>query len=333
MEEHLRTYAQALAEATNQAMELDPNVIIIGQGIMDKGQIFGSTEGLLQKFGRERVIEMPIAESAVAGLCVGAALKGLRPILVLQRADFGFLIMDQIINHASKYHYMFSAKTPVPVTVRLIIGKGWGQGPQHSQSLHSTFAHFPGLRVTAPTDAYTAKGILLNSIFSNDPSVIFEGRPLYSGSMMVPKDPYLCSFGKSIVVNEGQDVTVVAVSYLVPEAKQACQALSNSGISAELIDLVSINPLDIDTILTSVRKTKRLLIVDTSWSFCGISAEISAQVYDQLSGILQAPIKRFTSPFCPAPTSAELEKRFYPNAVTIAQQVQQLLKLSHTAKV
>ena len=333
MPNHTRTYAQALAEATSQAMELDPSVIVMGQGIRDKGAIFGSAEGLFEKFGPQRVIEMPIAESAVAGICVGAALKGMRPLLILQRADFGFLIMDQIINHASKYHFMFAGQTPVPITIRLIVGKGWGQGPQHSQSLHSTFAHFPGLRVMAPTDAYTAKGILLNSIFSNDPVVIFEGRPLFSSSMEIPSDPYVVPFKAARKVREGKDVTIVAVSYMVPEAEQACHQLEKAGISVDLIDLVSVNPLDMDTICASVCETKRLMVVDSSWAFCGISAEISAQVYEQIGSVLSAPVKRLALPFCPAPTGAAMEKQFYPQAQSIVEATTGLLKQEKAIQV
>jgi pyruvate dehydrogenase E1 component beta subunit len=316
---HSRTYAQAIAEATYQAMEMDESVFVVGQGTRDRGHIFGSVEGLLTRFGPKRVIEMPISENAVTGICVGAALSGLRPILVLQRADFSFLALDQLINHASKFHYMFGGQTSVPLVVRLIVGKGWGQGPQHSQSLHSTFAHFPGLRVVAPADPYTAKGLLLNGIFANDPVVILEGRPLYGIAEVIPAEPYTVPFGQARVVQKGTDITIIAVSFMVPEAIRAAGEISRAGLSAEVIDLVSVNPLDVDAIVTSVRKTSRLLVVDTSWSYCGISAEISAVVHEKLFGELQSPVRRLTIPFTPAPAAFELENRYYPTGARIAQ--------------
>lgn len=322
---HSRTYAQAIAEATYQAMEMDESVFVVGQGTRDRGHIFGSVEGLLTRFGPKRVIEMPISENAVAGICVGAALSGLRPVLVLQRADFSFLALDQLINHASKFHYMFGGQTSVPLVVRLIVGKGWGQGPQHSQSLHSMFAHFPGLRVVAPADPYTAKGLLLNGIFANDPVVILEGRPLYGIAEVIPAEPYTVPFGQARIVQEGTDITIVAVSFMVPEAIRAAGEIGRAGLSAEVIDLVSVNPLDVDAIIASVRKTSRLLVVDTSWSYCGISAEISAVVHERLFGELGSPVRRLTIPFTPAPAAFELEDRYYPTGVQIAQCAQEMI--------
>ncbi|MBZ5590120.1 MAG: alpha-ketoacid dehydrogenase subunit beta [Acidobacteriia bacterium] len=323
--DHSRTYAQAIAEASCQAMEMDESVFVVGQGTRDRGHIFGSVEGLLARFGPQRVVEMPISENAVAGICVGAALSGLRPILVLQRADFSFLALDQLINHASKFHYMFGGQTSVPLVVRLIVGKGWGQGPQHSQSLHSMFAHFPGLRVVAPADPHTAKGLLLNAVFANDPVIILEGRPLYGTAQVIPEEPYTVPFGQARGIREGTDITIIAVSFVVPEAIIAADDLSRAGLSAEVIDLVSVNPLDIDTIVTSVQKTGRLLVVDTSWSYCGISAEISAVVHEKLFGELQSPVRRLTIPFTPTPTAFEWEDRYYPTHVQIAQWAQEMI--------
>lgn len=316
--QHTISYAAAISEAISQAMEMDNSVFLVGQGTRDKSQIFGSVEGLFEKFG-SRVVEMPISEGAITGLCVGAALQGLRPILVLQRADFSFLILDQVLNHAAKYHFMFGGQMKVPLTVRLIVGKGWGQGPQHSQSLHSMYAHFPGLRVVAPTDPYTAKGILLNSIFSDDPVVIFEGRSLYQQTQDIPQEPYTVAFARAQKVMDGDAITIVAVSFLVPEAIAAACALREKKVSAEVIDLVSINPLDIKTITDSVTKTGRLLIVDTSWAFCGISAEISAQVNELAFEKLKTPVRRLTIPFCPTPAAERLEKQFYPHKEQILE--------------
>jgi pyruvate dehydrogenase E1 component beta subunit len=320
------SYAHAISEAADQAMQMDRSVVLIGQGTRDRGHIFGSVEGLFDKYGPERIIEMPLSENAIAGICVGAALNELRPVLVLQRVDFVFLALDQIINHASKYHFMFGGKVNVPITIRLIIGKGWGQGPQHSQSLHSMFSHFPGIRVAMPSNPYDAKGILLNSIFSDDPCVIFEGRPLYSLEQEVPKDPYLVPFGKAKVINKGKDLTIVATSFMVPEAVKAAQALKMKGISSEVIDLVSSSPIDEKTVISSVRKTGRLLIVDISWDRCGISSEISALVNEKLFSKLAAPIKRLTVPFSPVPTGIEMEKKYYPGSESIIEECTRLMQ-------
>lgn len=320
------TYAHAISEATDQAMALDPSVVVIGQGTRDRGYIFGSVEGLFEKYGPARVIEMPLSENAIAGICVGAALNGLRPMLILQRVDFVFLALDQLINHASKYHFMFGGKVKVPVTVRLIIGKGWGQGPQHSQSLHSMFAHFPGIRVVMPSSPYDAKGLLLNSVFADDPVIIFEGRPLYSQEETVPPEPYLLPFGQAKTLKKGKHITVVASSFLVPEAVKAARCLEEQGISAEVIDLVSASPLDERTILNSVRRTGRLVIADISWDRCGISAEISALINEKLFGKLKAPVKRLTVPFSPVPTGVLMEQAYYPTAEDIVKACQSEVK-------
>lgn len=308
------TYAHAISEATDQAMAMDKSVIVIGQGTRDRGHIFGSVEGLFDKYGPERVIEMPLSENAIAGICVGAALNGLRPMLILQRVDFVFLALDQLINHASKYHFMFGGKVKVPITIRLIIGKGWGQGPQHSQSLHSLFSHFPGVRVVMPALPHDAKGLLMNSIFSDDPAIIFEGRPLYSLEEEVPEKPYLIPFGQAKTLKKGKDITIVAISFLVPEAIKAARELDDRGISAEVIDLISASPIDERTIISSVKRTGRLLIADVSWDKCGISAEISSLVNEKLFGKLKAPVRRITVPFAPVPTGVLLEKAYYPIA-------------------
>lgn len=324
---HTRTYAQAIAEGTLQAMAMDSSVMVIGQGTRDSGQVFGSLEGVFQTWGEKRVIEMPLSEEAVAGICVGAAMSGLRPLYVLQRADFSFLVLDQLINHASKYHFMFGGQVRVPLTVRLIVGKGWGQGPQHSQSVHSMLSHFPGLRVVCPTDPYHAKGLLLNSIFSDDPVVIIEARPLYSVSQPIPSKPYVVPFGASHILQKGKDVSIIATSFLVPEAMQAARALVSENISAEVIDVVSLNPLDGKTILASARKTGRVLIADTSWSFSGVSAEISAMLSEHLFGKLKAPISRLTLPASPTPTTAILEQQFYPTSKDIIKKCRKLMAI------
>lgn len=320
------TYAQAICEATHQALELDPSVFLVGQGTRGAGFIFGTVDGLFEKYGPKRVMEMPLSESAVLGICMGAALDGLRPLLVLQRADFLFLTLDQLINHASKWHFMFGGKAKVPLVIRCIVGKGWGQGPQHSQSLHSLCSHFPGLRVVFPSLAYEAKGLLLNSIFSDDPVVFFEGRPVHSRIGDVPTRPYTCPFGEAKVIKQGHHITLLNTSFLLSAAEEVNSLLEKESISLELIDLVSANPIDYKTLLTSVEKTGRLLILDTSWKTSGLSSSISAEISYRLFKKLKAPIEILTIPDYPTPTASYLEDNYYPTVGQIKDACYQLMQ-------
>lgn len=319
MDDRRLTYAEAIREATQQAMELDERVILIGQGTRDAGAIFGTVTGLYDRYGPERVIEMPLSEAAITGIAIGAALAGQRPLLMFQRADFLFLVMDQLVNHAAKWRFMLGGHAHLPITVRSVIGKGWGQGPQHSQSPHAVFAHFPGLRVVLPASARDAKGLLLNGIFSDDPVVYFDARPLHATSGPVPEAPYVVPFGQATVVREGLDVTIAATSFLVPEAEAAAATLADRGVSAEVIDVASVSPVDHDTIAASVAKTGRLVVADIAWAACGLAAEISAEVNHRLFGKLRAPVVRVTPPFHPAPTAASLEAEFYPRAAGLVE--------------
>lgn len=325
-DDNVMSYSQAIAEATDQAMALDEKVILIGQGTRDKGQIFGSVKGLYDKYGPERVFEMPLSENAVAGICLGASLLGLRPILVLQRADFLLLALDPIVNHAAKWNFMFAGHLKAPITVRCIVGKGWGQGPQHSQSLHGPFSHFPGLRIAMPSTPYDAKGILLNAVFSDDPVLIFEGRSLYEQKGAVEHEPYTVPFGSARICREGKDITIVVMSYLVPEALKAAESAHAEGISAEVIDPVSVTPLDEESICTSVAKTGRLIVVDTSWQPGGFGTDISAMVNEKLFGRLHAPVLRLSLPFYSTPTAASLENNYYPKAEDILVSCRRLMQ-------
>ncbi len=311
------TYAEAVLEATDQAMQMDPSVIVIGQGTRDPGAIFGTAAGLYEKYGPKRIIEMPLSENAITGICIGAALNNLRPLYILQRVDFLLLALDQLVNHAAKWHFMFGGKAKVPLVIRCIIGKGWGQGPQHSQSLHGTLAHFPGLRIGIPAQGIDAKGLILNGLFSDDPVVLFEGRPLHGRKGPVPAEPYVTPFGQARLCREGRDLTIVATSYLVPEAEEAAKELASHGVSAEVIDLVSVSPFDEEMIAGSVEKTGRLLVADISWGPCGISSEIAARISRRLFGRLKAPVETLPLPFCPVPTARSLEEQYYPTAQQI----------------
>lgn len=257
------TYSQALLEGLRQSMEQDSSVIVIGEGVPDPKSIFGTTAGLQEQFGTKRVFDMPLAENGMTGVCIGAALDGLRPVMVHQRIDFSLLALDQIINNAAKWYYMFDGAASVPLVIRVLIGRGWGQGPQHSQSLQALFAHIPGLKVVMPTTARDAKGLLIAAIQDNNPVIFIEHRWLHHIRDQVPVDFYTTPLDQARVVRQGKDVTVVATSYMLIEVLRAAQLLAAHGIEVEVIDLRSVKPIDIKTIINSVQQTKHLVVADT----------------------------------------------------------------------
>jgi len=307
------TYCQAINEATAQLLEKDKSVFVVGLGADDAKRIFGSTAGLSEKFGKERVFEMPIAENAITGVTIGASLAGMRPIMTHQRMDFMLYSFDQIINHAAKWYYMYGGKFSVPITIRTIVGRGWGQGAQHSQSLQSLFAHIPGLKVVMPATAYDAKGLLISSVLDDNPVIFIEHRRLYDQKGHVPGEFYQIPLGKAEIRKEGQDVTIIATSQMVFEAQKAADELLKRKINAEVINLRSINPLDEDLIYDSVKKTGRLVIADTGWKNCGIASEISSRITENIFEYLKAPILRVALPDVPVPTSVALEREVYPD--------------------
>ncbi len=319
------SYAQAISEATVQAMEADPNVFVFGLGVDDFKGIFNTTREAFAKFGSSRVVGTPASENALTGIAIGAALNGKRPILVHARNDFMFLALDQMLNNAAKWKYSYAGQSSVPIVVRGIIGKGWGQGPTHSQSIQSIFAHFPGLYVAMPSGAYVAKGLLIKSLQIDTPVVLLEHRALYDLKEAVPEKSYTLDFGKARVVRLGRDITIVATSFMVPEAVKAADILQSQGIDPEIIDPVSLNPLDEETILNSVAKTGRLLCADTSWRRCGFAAEVAAIVAEKSFGSLKGPVKRITLADCPCPVSQKLEAEFYPSFQTIVNSVYAML--------
>jgi pyruvate/2-oxoglutarate/acetoin dehydrogenase E1 component len=307
------TYAQAISEALVQSMTKDPNVFIFGLGVDDCKGIFNTTKEAFTTFGPSRVFDTPASENALTGVAIGAALNGKRPVLVHARNDFMFLALDQMLNNAAKWKYTYNGKSSVPFLVRGIIGKGWGQGPTHSQSLQSIFAHFPGIIVAMPSNAADIKGIILESLNVDSPVVILEHRALYDLKADVPEEYYRRPFGKATIARVGSDLTIVATSLMVIEALKAADALAKVGISVEVIDPVTIQPLDEETIITSVEKTGRLIVADTSWLRCGFSAEVAAVVAEKAFDHLRAPIKRIGWPESPCPVSKVLEEEFYPN--------------------
>lgn len=324
--ERLLTYAEAVREATEQEMERDPSVVVFGLGVDDFKGIYGTTRGLQQKFGRERVSDTPLSEDAMTGVAIGAALAGMRPIHVHIRMDFLMLAMNQLINIASKARYMYGGTVSVPIVVRSVIGRSWGQGAQHSQGLHSFFAHVPGLKVVAPSTPYDAKGCLAESIRDDNPVMFVEHRMLHSQRGHVPEHPYTVPFGKARVLVKGHDVTLVGVSYMVVECLRAQQSLEGAGISAEVIDPVSLSPLDAETIAESVRKTGRLIVVDTAWTACGLSAEIVTRVVERLQGARRLQLHRMGFAPVTCPTTKSLEALFYPNAHRIAADAYKLVR-------
>jgi pyruvate/2-oxoglutarate/acetoin dehydrogenase E1 component len=312
------TYAEALREATEQEMARDPAVIVMGLGVDDPKPIYGTTAGLVERFGSDRVFNTPLAEEGMTGVAIGAALAGLRPIHVHIRMDFVLLAMNQLVNIAAKSRYMYGGSVSVPLVVRAVIGRSWGQGAQHSQALHSFFMHVPGLKVLAPSTPYDAKGGLTAAIRDDDPVMFVEHRLLHGVTGHVPEAPYTVEFGRARVLAEGADVTVVGISHMAVEALRARAHLERVGIGAEVIDPVSLSPLDMDTIEASLRKTGRLVVVDCGWTTCGASAEIVAQAMERLQSVRDLRIRRLGFAPVVCPTTKPLEDLFYPNSRTIA---------------
>ncbi|MBI2199609.1 MAG: alpha-ketoacid dehydrogenase subunit beta [Candidatus Rokubacteria bacterium] len=320
------TYREAIDEATRQAMAKDERIIVLGVGVDDAKGIFGTTRGAFEQFGSTRVFDTPLSEAALTGMCVGAGLRGLHPLLVHARNDFLLLTMDQIVNNAAKWRYMCGGTLRVPFTIRAVIGRGWGQAAQHSQSLQALFAHVPGLAVIMPATPADAKGLLMTALSMDSPVICLEHRWLYEKSGPVPEDPYSIPLGQAGLVREGSDVTIVAVSHMVLEAVQAAEALAADGIQAEILDVRSLRPLDSDSIARSVAKTGRLVIADTGWKSFGVSAEIAARIGEALFGRLKAPIRRVALPDVPTPASSAIEQIYYPGPREIAAAARRCLE-------
>ena len=319
------SFVQAINEALHAAMAADPGVICYGLGVDDPKTIFGTTKGLKERFGPERVWDMPTSENAMTGVAIGAALQGLRPVMVHQRLDFFLLAMDQLVNNAAKWHYMFGGQRSVPITIRLVLGRGWGQGPTHSQSLHAWFAHVPGLKVVMPTTPEDAKGLLLSSIFDPNPVLFFEHRWLHETVGPVPEGDYRLPIGKARVLREGSDLTIVAMSYMVVEAIHAIEYLKQHDISCELIDLRTVAPLDWDAVFLSVRKTGRLLALDTGATTGSVGGEVVARVaIDCWDSLLQRP-QRIALPDHPEPTSFGMTRGLHPRSENIVAAVNGML--------
>ena len=321
------SYVEAINEALHQMIEKNENVFLIGQGVTSPWYVGATTVGLIDRFP-ERVIDTPVSENGITGAAVGAALAGMRPILVHPRMDFMYYAMDQIANHAANWYYMFGGQLSVPITIWGIINRGGEQAAQHSQALQAMFTHIPGLKVVMPSTAYDAKGLLVACIEDENPVVYIDDRWLYDFVGEVPEEIYSVPIGKGIVRRNGKDVTVVATSYMVQEAMKAAESLEKEGIYIEVIDLRSLKPLDEYIIFESVKKTGRLIISDGGWKTCGVGAEISARIAEStIFKRLKAPIMRVSLPDTPAPASSALEKVYYKNVEDIVSTVKKLMEV------
>lgn len=326
-------FNQAILEGTSQLLETDPSVYIMGLGVPDPKGTFGTTVGLQEKFGPERVMDMPTSENAMTGVAIGTAIRGMRPILTHQRVDFFLLALDQLINNAAKWHYMFGDQMTAPIVIRLVMGRGWGQGPQHSQSLQSLFGHIPGLKVVMPSTPYDAKGLLVSAVKDNNPVVFLEHRWLHNIHGPVPEEMYEVPIGKARIIQEGSDITIAACSHMTLEGRKAVELLSEEGISAELIDIRSVKPLDKETIIKSVRKTGRLIVADPDWKFCGFASEVIASISEDAFNDLKAPPARVTYPDRHSPTSWALSNHYYPSYRVIAMEACKMLRLPSKAQM
>lgn len=307
-------------------MEKDPRVFLIGQGVTSPWYVGTTTVGLIDRFGSERVIDTPVSENGVTGVAVGAALCGMRPVLMHPRMDFMYYAMDQIANHAANWHYMFGGQLSVPLTIWGIINRGGEQAAQHSQALQAMFAHIPGLKVVMPSNPYDAKGLLVASIEDDNPVVYIDERWLYDHVGDVPEELYSVPIGKGVIRRKGKDVTVAATSYMVYEASKAAEALEKEGINVEVIDIRSLKPLDEDLLFKSVRKTGRLVITDGGWKTCGVGAEIAARVVENdIFKKLKAPIVRVSLPDAPAPASSALEQAYYRKAEDLVRAIRKVV--------
>ncbi|MDD4996939.1 MAG: transketolase C-terminal domain-containing protein [Syntrophales bacterium] len=315
--ERILAYPEAIREALEQEMEKDPAVFVMGLGVDDPKRILGTTAGLLEKFGPARVFDTPLAEDGMTGVAVGAALAGLRPVHVHIRMDFVLLAMNQIVNMAAKSCHMYAGALPVPIVIRSIIGKSWGQGAQHSQSIYPLLMNIPGLKITAPSTPYDAKGCLIQSIRDDNPVIFIEHRMLYYQKGHVPADPYTVPFGKARLLSRGADITLVGISQMAVECLRAQRCLLDAGIHAEVIDPVSLSPLDLDTIRSSAMRTGHLIVVDNAWMSCGAGAEIIARLVED-GCHRNLKVRRMGFASVPCPTSPPLEREFYPDAGKIA---------------
>ncbi len=330
-----KSYRQAIGEALRQEMQRDPRVVVIGEdvaggqggtGVVDAyGGVLGVTKGLIGEFGAERIIDTPITEAGFIGMAAGAAATGLRPVVELMFVDFMGCCFDQIFNQAAKFRYMFGGKVNTPLVVRAMVGAGFRAAAQHSQMLDGLFAHIPGLKVALPSNAYDAKGLLIQAMRDDDPVIFLEHKTLYDTMAEVPDEPYTIPFGEADIVRDGDDVTVVALSAMVQRAVAVADSLKKEGISVEVVDPRTTSPLDEESILESVARSGRLVIVHEDTPRCSIATDIAALVAERGFHTLRAPIHRVTAPHTPVPFSPALEDAYIPSAKRIEAAIRAVL--------
>jgi pyruvate dehydrogenase E1 component beta subunit len=319
------TYREALNQALREELDRDERVFIMGEEVGYFGGAFKVTDGLLAIYGERRVRDTPISELTIVGAGIGAAMGGLKPIVELMTINFGLLAMDQIVNHAAKIHYMFGGNAKVPIVIRAPQGAGHQLGAQHSQSLEAYFLHCPGLRVVIPAAPADAKGLLKTCVRQDDPVIFLEHESLYGVKGEVPEGEHLVPFGQARVCREGKDITIVSYSKCVYDALSAAEALENEGIDAEVIDLRTLNPLDISTVVESVRKTAKAVVVYEGWRTGGAGAEIAQQIHEHAFDLLDAPVERIATLDTPMPYNARLEKAALPSAADIVKVAERLV--------
>jgi pyruvate dehydrogenase E1 component beta subunit len=306
-------------------MEADPNVFIAGEDVALYGGVFGTSRGLLEKFGAQRVVDTPIAESGLMGLGLGAAATGLRPIIEIMFMDFVGVCMDEIVNQIAKMKYMFGGKATLPITIRTMAGGGMSMAAQHSQNLEAWFCHVPGLKVVMPSGPYEAKGLLIAAIRDDNPVIVVENKLSLGVTGEVPEEMYEIPIGKANIVRPGSNFTLLATGRMVAESMKAAEELAGEGIDCEVIDPRTLQPFDTETVVASVRKTHRALVAHEAVRFGGIGAEFAAQIQEEAFDSLDAPVGRVGAPFSPVPFAPNLEKEYIPNAAKIAEGVRRVL--------
>lgn len=327
-----RTGADSIRDATAQAMRENESVLVLGLGVNDPGRVFGTTQGLVEEFGAERVFETPTAENAMMGVAVGAAVGGFRPILTHQRADFFYLALDQLVNSAAKWRFMFGAQFSVPIVVRLIVGRGWGQGPTHSQNLATWISHVPGLKVVYPSNPANASSLLLEAINDDNPTVFIEDRWLHQTSSLLSSGDEL-HLGKSLSRRNGDDFTLVAYGWMVSEALKAAQQLSEMGIETEVIDIGTLSPIDTSPILSSIARTRHLIALEPGPVQSSFSESLLGKVATCTPKHLPFPhLEVLGAPFIPQPTSYGTSRHHYPTAADVVEKVCDLLGVDYTRK-
>ncbi len=326
-----KPYCEAVSEALAIALERDPSVVVLGQGVDDPLAMFGCSRGLRERFGADRVFDTPVSEEAMTGVCVGAAMSGLRPVIMHNRPDFVLLCMNQLVNHAAKYSYMHNGLSRVPMVVWSAVGRGWGCGAQHAQALQGMLLTVPGLKIVMPSNPADSKGLLLSAIEDPNPVVFFEHRRLLKTGGEVPPGDHRVALGRAELRRRGEDLTIVASSVMVSLAEAALDRLAARGVRADLIDLRTIKPYDGAAVLDSVRRTGRLLVLDCGWQMAGVCAELVAFVAERAWSALRAPPRRLGMPDAPVPAGDVLEKAFYPDEERVSGEILALLGAPLTA--